>query len=180
MRHFTQGLGQFDYYQQLKAEHIKPAKAAADPHEEEIQALFQGFIQNDFEPETARELVRLKYPDAFLQEKPATGGVELDQLYKWPFNVAHKYVLESSTPEQRLEWGEQTSKLLGQLYELTKLYGNNRSPKDMERGIIHMSPDEFQRLMNKIKHYETLLGWFYETDMSWLDEEMLNLDILDL
>lgn len=104
----------------------------------------------------------------------------LDRLIHMPFYDAHKYVMEKSTSEERLQWGDEAAEYLAQLYELTKLYGNNRSPKDMENGVIHMSPEEFQRLLNKIKHIESVLSWFYETDMTWLDEDTLNLELEDI
>lgn len=179
MEKFTKGLGQFEYCQ-----HQVRQRVVEQPKEDigesiEIMKLYDGYIASGASVETAKELVKLTYPEAFTCKTAKGEEITLEQLYKWPFDVAHKYILEHGTTELRLVWGDQAAALLGQLYELTKLYGNNRSPKDMERGIIHMSPEEFQRLMNKIKHYETLLGWFYETDMLWVDG-ILNLDMDEL
>lgn len=96
--------------------------------------------------------------------------LDLDEIFALPYDRAKKYIQKTMKAEHRLEVAEQIEDLLPDFYQGTKAYGQ------AIEGVPVMQPAHFERLMNKIKHYEQLLEWLYEVDMGWL-EEILAADI---
>ena len=89
----------------------------------------------------------------------------LEKLFGMEYKVAYKRI-KGMQVGIRLEWAKEVEDtILPNLYKATELYYDKPFPKEDE---IIMKPKEFIQLMNRIKHWEQLIEWFYEVELGWL------------
>lgn len=84
---------------------------------------------------------------------------DAEKLYKMKFQHTARIISKMDTM-QKAKIAAEIQPTLDSLYEMANRYGNPDYEADERIG-----PAQFQSVMGKIKHWETLLYWLYEIDI---------------